>query len=400
MNNHYRKEIKNNSDYLRFLSLMGSLSNLFAESDIPFIHYRVTENLFCKCFGAENLARFDDSYDAKKWDAGIGIKTFILPSNGATAQKVAEFDSLAPLLTGLNVEDAAKMVSGWRNQRIETADATHAITGRSIYHIIGRMKGMLKLFVVDYDKIQIDSVRVINQTSAGFTFTDGLHDYNFNKSKSTLLERFVLPPEDQVITVPVDIDTDPFETLKRLLDNPVGRNVVQLRNDYSEQRGVRLEAIRRNNNEHDSVVLPLFSTRERGAVPLKSGLNQWNADGRPRDPNEVYIPVPALIHEKNPTFFPERNVSFVLKLPNGSHLSAKMCQDGRKGLMSNPNKALGKWLLRDVLRIPEGKIVTREMLDISGFDSLIIIKESDGVYRLQLSREAHYRDYTPAIEED
>ncbi len=399
MHSQYRDEIRNNSEYLSFLSLIGSLSNLFAESDIPFIHYRATELLFCKCFEAENLARFDDSYDAKKWDAGIGIKTFILPPGGSTPQKVAEFDSLAPQLVGLSAEDAAKTVAGWRNQRIETTDATHAITGHSIYHVIGRTKGMLKLFIVDYDKIKIDALRIIKKTSAGFTFSDGLHDYSFNRSKSTLLEKFILPSEDKVITVPVEIDQNPLETLKRLMDNPIGHNIIH--GEKSDNGlGVRIDVARDQQVEQSSVVLPLFSTREHGAVPGKSGLNQWNAGGRPRDPNEVYIPVPARIHEENPTFFPERDVPFVLKLPNGSRLSAKLCQDGRKGLMSNPNKALGKWLLRDVLRIPEGEIVTREMLDIRGFDSLIIIKESNEVYRLELSREAHYRDYCFASDDD
>lgn len=392
MHNQYRDAIRDNSEYINFLSLMGSLSNLFADSDIPFIHYRVTENLFCKCFGAENLARFDDSYDAKKWDAGIGIKTFILPPGGSTSQKVAEFDSLAPRLAGLSVEEAARTVAGWRNQRIETADAIHAITGQSIYHVIGRMQGMLKMFVVGYDKIQIDSLRITSQTPAGFTFSDGLHAYNFNRSKSTLLEKFTLPSNDEVITVPVEIDRDPLETLRRLLDNPFGQDIVRIE-DSDDEHGVRIEAVQERLLEQEFVVLPLFSTREHGEVPLKSGLNQWNADGRPRDPNEVYIPVPARIHRDNPMFFPKRDMPFVLKLPNGAQLSAKMCQDGRKGLMSNPNKALGKWLLRDVLRIPIRQIVTRAMLDISGFDSLIIIKESNGVYRLELSREAHYIDY-------
>ncbi len=127
-------------------------------------------------------------------------------------------------------------------------------------------------------------------------------------------------------------------------------------------------------------------------MPLKSGLNQWNADGRPRDPNEIYIPVPTQIHSQDPTFFPERDVPFELKLPNGVHLSAKMCQQGRKGLMSNPNKALGKWLLRDVLKIAVGHIVTREMLNACGYDSVVIIKEGKGVYRIELSKEAHYNE--------
>ena len=384
MSSKYLEIIRGNRDYLSFLSLIGSLSNLFAENDVPYIHYRVTENLFCKCFDAENLARFDDSYDAKKWNAGIGIKTFILPLSGATQQKVAEFDSLSPQLLGLNATQSAQAVALWRNQRIEAADAIHGITSRSIYHIIGRMKGLLKLFVVDYDKIQTSNLRIVDETPAGFSFYDGLHAYNFNRSKSTLLERFVLPVDNQVINIPVNIDADPLETLRRISDNPLGHDIVRyVRNEDK----IIVEPVRK---QEESVVLPLFSTREHGAVSLKSGLNQWNAGGRPRDPDEVYIPVPAKIHEQNPTFFPARDVSFVLKLPNGSRLSAKMCQAGRKGLMSNPNKALGKWLLRDVLHLPIGKIVTREILNISGFDSLIIIKESDGEYRLELSREAHY----------
>lgn len=68
-----------------------------------------------------------------------------------------------------------------------------------------------------------------------------------------------------------------------------------------------------------------------------------------------------------------------------------MCQQGRKGLMSNPNRALGRWLLREVLGIPPLRIVTREMLDVRGFDSVVVVKESEGLYRLELSRAAHYR---------
>lgn len=302
MPSQYLEAIRGNRDYLSFLSLIGSLSNLFAENDIPYIHYRVTENLFCKCFDAENLARFDDSYDAKKWDAGIGIKTFILPASGATQQKVAEFDSLSPQLLGLSAIQSAQTVASWRNQRIEAADAIHGITSRSIYHIIGRMKGLLKLFIVDYDKIQTSSLHVTEETSAGFSFCDGLHSYNFNRSKSTLLERFVLPVGDQVIDVPVEIDADPLETLRRISDNPLGHDIVRF---ARTEDGLAVEPVRKS---EESVVLPLFSTREHGAVPLKSGLNQWNADGRPRDPNEVYIPVPAKIHERSPKFFPARDV--------------------------------------------------------------------------------------------
>lgn len=76
-----------------------------------------------------------------------------------------------------------------------------------------------------------------------------------------------------------------------------------------------------------------------------------------------------------------------------TRLSAKMCQQGGKGLMSNPNRALARWLLREALGIPPLRIVTREMLDVRGFDSVVVVKESEELYRLELSRAAHYGDF-------
>ncbi len=49
--------------YRDMLTLMGSLSRLYSESDMPFIYYRVTENLFCKYCNAKNLSRDDMAYD-------------------------------------------------------------------------------------------------------------------------------------------------------------------------------------------------------------------------------------------------------------------------------------------------------------------------------------------------
>ena len=49
--------------YLKDLRLVGSLSGLFSDSDIPLLHYRATENLYCSDFNATNLARADVSAD-------------------------------------------------------------------------------------------------------------------------------------------------------------------------------------------------------------------------------------------------------------------------------------------------------------------------------------------------
>jgi len=78
--------------YEKMLKTIGSLSRLFSESNEPYIQYRIAENLFCKSFNADNLSRTDCSADASKDKLGVGIKTF-LEKNGATMQKVAEFNS-------------------------------------------------------------------------------------------------------------------------------------------------------------------------------------------------------------------------------------------------------------------------------------------------------------------
>jgi len=98
------------------------------------------------------------------------------------------------------------------------------------------------------------------------------------------------------------------------------------------------------------VILPLFSTqpsRTKKVAP-KSGINQWNAAGRPRKFGEAYIPVPKSVHKLRPGFFPDHKVPFNLHLPNGQIVSASICQQGGKALMSNPNDILCKWLFSTI----------------------------------------------------
>lgn len=128
-------------------------------------------------------------------------------------------------------------------------------------------------------------------------------------------------------------------------------------------------------------------------VPEKSGLNQWHASGRPRNPNEIYIPIPAWIHRKFPDFFPNRDVAFELTLPDRNILSAKVCQDGSKALMSNPNMALGKWLLRDVLNLKEGNLLTYEKLQTIGLDAVVVYKIDSEHYDIDFTRTGSYEKF-------
>lgn len=86
-------------------------------------------------------------------------------------------------------------------------------------------------------------------------------------------------------------------------------------------------------------------------------------------------------------------LGFDVDLPNGNILKMKIAQQGGKALMSNPNSALGEWILRDILKIEENTLVTKEMLDIIGIDSVKLTKLEQGKYRLDFLRVGSYETF-------
>lgn len=340
-----------NDKYFEMLGLMASLSKLFSENDVPYLDYRLTENLFCKYYNAINDARSCTAYDARFSCLGIGIKTFIL-NNNASTEKIAEFNKLRPHLADLKGEELAYKLAEFRNERMRFADDTFNVS-ESQYHIIGRSSGLLRVFNVPYERINIDKIHNVKDKGASISFEDDKNAYTFNRSKTVLMKRFEVP--EVYRDVSVDILSDPLTLLEQLLTdkpNDIYRPIVK---------------------GYDYVILPLYSTRQNGEVPQKSGLNQWNAGGRARNANEVYIPIPLKIHHLYPNFFPQRDEPFELLLPDGRKLSAKICQEGGKALMSNPNSDLGEWLLRKILKKKEGSLVTKLDLDTFGFDSIMVV---------------------------
>ena len=128
-------------------------------------------------------------------------------------------------------------------------------------------------------------------------------------------------------------------------------------------------------------------------MPTKSGLNQWNARGRPRNFNEVYISVPIEIHKRYPDFFPPRDTYFTLQTPINEKLTAKLCQENSKALMTNPNSALANWLLRKILKLKENELATLEKLENLGFDSVIVEKQSANAYRIDIMPLNSYENF-------
>jgi len=380
-------EWRNNSEYFKLLELMASLSNLFSDNAIPFLHYRVTENLFCKYYKAENLSRSDTAYDAKTDSFGIGIKTFTLTNNSST-EKVAEFNAISNQLKKYEGKELAYQVAKARNERMELGQRLYAINN-GCYHVIGRVQNGLTIFNTSYQIINLEKINSVKNTNHSLQFQDGDDLYTFNYSKSTLFKHFNVT-EDKV-DIPVSIIQDPYELLEKLFYSKdyegKYQDLYKLGNVIKKQTQTANSLILGQNY----VVLPLFAMKgDVKYVPEKSGLNQWNAGGRARQADEVYIPIPSKINSKFPNFFPSRDISFTLHLPNGTSMSAKPCQENRKALMSNPNTALGKWLLRDILQLAEGKLVTIDLLNSMGFDSVVVYKDSDVDYRIDVCRTISY----------
>ena len=62
-------------------------------------------------------------------------------------------------------------------------------------------------------------------------------------------------------------------------------------------------------------------------------------------------------------------------------------------LMSDPNKALGQWLLRDVLKLSQGHILTIDTLEQYGIDSVRIDKIDTENYEINFATINSYDDF-------
>ena len=368
-----RQPENNKNNYKNMLKIVGSLSRIYSESEEPYLYYRCHENVFCKYFEAENLSREDCSADAKKGNIGIGLKTWV----GSNNQKVAEFNKLRTTYQGLPPLDMVKKVSEYRNERIRVTKNLHGIS-EMIYHVVKRIPNVMQIYECSFDSIDVDNVIILEDRTDdnNIYFTDNNHIYHFNISKSTLYMLF--DNMDLIDSFEIDILDDPFSCLEGLFNDNEGElaNIATVMVPIPEVY------------DKESICLRLYTidkTTGEKKVQEKSGLNQWNASGRDRDPNEIYIPYPAEDRRRTEGFFPPRDTQFNLHMPDDSVITAKVCQENGKAIMSNPNKVLGKWLLRDVFEIPERTVITYEMLEKFGIDSVVFTKLDDLEYKIDFT---------------
>lgn len=359
--------------YFNALRALGSLSKLFSNNQIPYLHYRSHENVFAKTLGAENYSRADLAVDAVKDTVGIGLKTFIY--RHSQYEKIAEFNKCLPEYKNLGNMELARYIARARNERIRLAARTYGLKS-NIYHCVARKKGGFLIYEVGMAEINPDSIHCISRSRDNtINFQDGEIEYKFNCSKSTLYKRF--SPTQAPSYISVDILSDPYQTILELLHPDLHH----------------LE----NASQNTTVILPLFSPRKGdNIVHERSGLNQWNARGRSRHEDEVYIPVPKWIHKTFKGFFPARHMPFDLLLPGGETLQMAICQAGGKALMSNPNKALGEWLLRRVLNLEREKLLTYGRLLQIGIDSVAVSKSPSGQYSIDFKAVGTYEAFIQA----
>ena len=394
--------------YGRLIQFAGRLSKLFSDSETPLIDYRFVEKAFVAISKARDLSRKDISYDAAMANkAGVGVKTFGFNlKTGSKIEKIAEFtkDAKNGAFAGLPPEAMAMVVSDLRNARLKSDAAEVGVSlDTSFYHCLLRVPGGVAVHEEEMLPIDEGSIEPLGKNGKPMgrfptanddhvRFTDGNKEYTFNRSKNTLMQRFSTGVGFTSEKIPLSIQDDIWDLLLGgELDGIFGLDATP---EKTEEVSVM-----------DHVVLPLYSTKSSilKMVPEKSGINQWNAGGRQRTFGEAYIPIPRLVHKLKPDFFPPRDQKFELRLPSGEIVSAKVCQDGSKALMSDPNTVLCNWLFSTIdgsysyaeSRMPRRKPYTYDDLARVGKDSVVVRKldESGAVFELEFAPVGSFEEF-------
>ena len=390
--------------YEELLKAVASMSRLYSDSNKAFIHPRFVEKLYVHCSGAKDLSRRDMSFDALlREDIGVGVKTFITDNSSISkSEKVAEFTRHASLgeFEGLDHYGKAIKAAELRNNRVTSDANEYSIDiNKSIYHCLVRTNRGAIIHEEPYELVNIYQIKPTdargNETAKFLTdsnghtyFNDGKSNYYFNRSKNVLYKKFDLSQFTNSEIIPLEIFEDILERILKWTNFGVGQPKIpnyQLQDLF--QKSQPLVA------GEDYVVLPLYGTSyTKKEVQPKSGINQWNAGGRERRFGEAYIPIPSFIHKKYRDFFPERDRKFRIKLPNRKIISAKVCQENNKALMSDPNTDLCDWLYNIIdlnrdesnKRFAQKRPYTYEDLKKVGKDSVKVIKVKNDQYEYEI----------------
>lgn len=418
-------------EYIRFIKIFGALSGLFKDNKEgvnakkPYLYYRNHEQLFARVFDVEDLTRKDSAFDVLGiWGeerVGIGLKTWI-HTNDKTYQKVAEFNKLAPvvlapLMENGTPEQVVRKVAELRNERIMLDKRLHG-TNKDVYHFITRDDDTMNIVETQYDLIDIESLELIKTDGKVYSFKDKLHNYKFYKSKSVLLEEFDASKSEIIEKIPITQYDDPFELIKMITIpgdnmNEIENKGISVNIDKHSYSVMEQSDSSYGNNKNNSVIyLPLYQDKKEGRVVSEcSGINMRHAKSKvkgsntPRPEYEIEVRISKWIHCIFPKFFgidalnddeiKNKDLNdFDLCLPDGRVLRGRIKQESGKSLQTNPQSALGEWILKDVLglRNREDK-VTIELLNELGIDSLKITKINDKKFKITVAETNAYEKF-------
>lgn len=406
--------------YQELLQSVAAMTLLFSDGPQAYIDYRFVEKLFVLATKGKDISRSDKVFDAivgNPQNIGVGVKTFMIPGNAQSSlEKVQEFTrfSGSGAFDNLGKAEIAFKAAEYRNNTVVADSQEYGIDiNNSIYHCLVRSGGAGVIHEEPYPLINLSNIHPIDvqgrvldnfpDGNKGIRFSDGTNIYSYSKSKSVLMKKFDLTLYKTLPPIPLTIDPDIW---KKISSSIVEKSLSEALN-VSETEASPTEETEKLIPGVDFVILPLYSTR--GAtktVEAASGINQWNAGGRQRKYGEAYIPIPALVHRLAPGFFPERDKQFELVLPNSKDpVNAKVCQQGSKALMSNPNDRLCRWLYKvidskfsdyDFDRPPTREPFTYSDLQKVGRDSVIVIKDrtsSHLKYEIRFAELGRYEEF-------
>ncbi|MGL5639675.1 MAG: hypothetical protein ACRCW7_10105 [Cetobacterium sp.] len=394
-------------EYKKFLKIFGALSALFKDTtegtnaQKPYLYYRNHEQLFARVFSVEDLTRKDGAFDMLldkgSERIGIGLKTWI-HSNDITFQKVAEFNKASNLIKYGDPENVIRQVAELRNERLLLDKRLHN-TNKDVYHFITRDDGVMNIVEGEYRLIDLDSIELTKYSDKSYEFKDQYHNYRFNKSKSTLFKKFDASETEVIEKISIEQLNDPFELLEKL---HVDGMSLQQSLDLLKQK----ESSTKKSKE--SIYLPLYQDKGEGRiVTASSGVNMRHGKPKaigsntPRPEFEIEVRISTWIHRVFPGFFgidafnseEIATSNFNLILPDGRKLAGRIKQANGKSLQTNPQGALGEWILKDVLGLENREVVTMELLEKLGIDSLKITKVDDNNFKITVAETFAYEKF-------
>ena len=415
----------NYSEYVELLQAVASLSRLFSDNKSAYIDPNFVERLFVHTSHAKDLSKKYNSFDAHipASRVGVGIKTFgVSNKDSIKKEKVAELTQFAGkgAFNNLDQQAIAIKAAGIRNDRIKTDVSEYDIDiDQSYYHCLLRVPGGAIIHQEPYSYVDIENIQPVDPNKytpvskfpdgvGSPIFSDGKNIYSYSISKNVLYKRFDIAKGTNSDVIPLLIYDDIFEKVLKWFKQSEGGISIPTKQAITKIIAP-IEPISIAGT--DFVVLPLYSTKNKKVkeVAPKSGINQWNAGGRERKFGEAYIPVPRIIHEKFPNFFPGPDVVFKLTLPNGRLVQAKICQEGGKALMTNPNDLLCEWLYRVIdpeysekeweKRFAEKRPFTYSDLERIGKDSVKVRKLDEGHYSIEFAGIDSYDNFIDGKED-